>query len=402
MRRGVITSILFVVAICVWFGVVCDAATMGTAFTYQGRFMDGGTPTDAQYDFEFKVYDALTSGTQKGSAVYRGDVDVDDGHFTVTLDFGASVFDGDARWLQIGVRPGTSTSVYTTLTPRHELTPTPYALRTAGIAVSNGNVGIGTTAPAAELHLDGSFIIDTEGQAGGLGVGANNAFFVTRSGAVNQSARFYVDDVGLVMESAQDEDSASNYGSMLFRCGNRTSQAPNFVISDYRGGTDNVRVHVDVDTGNVGIGTTTPGYLLTTADTGTITAVNLSDVVYVDGQNNRVGIGYADPICDLDIRGSGSSTINLQSPYNPEIEIRSTNGGYSLIDFSNDSSIDYDMRIWLTGNDSLAIDGGNFGVGTATPTERLDVSGVVRCVDLVETSDEQLKADVQPLVYHPF
>ena len=40
------------------------AAPMGTAFTYQGRFNSGGSPANGAYDFEFKLFDAATAGTQ--------------------------------------------------------------------------------------------------------------------------------------------------------------------------------------------------------------------------------------------------------------------------------------------------------------------------------------------------
>jgi hypothetical protein len=35
-----------------------QAAPMGTAFTYQGRFIDSNSPADGAYDFEYKLYDA--------------------------------------------------------------------------------------------------------------------------------------------------------------------------------------------------------------------------------------------------------------------------------------------------------------------------------------------------------
>ncbi len=47
------------------------------------------------------------------------------GLFTVRLDFGASPFRGEARWLQVAVDCGGGS---TTLSPRQELTPSPYAL----------------------------------------------------------------------------------------------------------------------------------------------------------------------------------------------------------------------------------------------------------------------------------
>ena len=33
---------------------------MGTAFTYQGRLTDGGSPADGEYDFRFRLYDAAS------------------------------------------------------------------------------------------------------------------------------------------------------------------------------------------------------------------------------------------------------------------------------------------------------------------------------------------------------
>lgn len=101
-------------------------APAGTGFTYQGRLTDGGAPANGAYDFTFALYDDPTAGAQVGGTVTRDDVNVSDGLFTVMLDFG-DVFDGTALYLEIGVRPGTSSGAYTTLTPRQPLTAAPYA-----------------------------------------------------------------------------------------------------------------------------------------------------------------------------------------------------------------------------------------------------------------------------------
>ena len=126
---------------------VSEAVPMGSAFTYQGHLYDSNRVANDLYDFQFKLYDANSSGSQKGTNVNIPDVDVIDGYFTVELDFGSSVFNGDARWLEIGVRPGLQNDPceYTPLSPRQKVTPTPYALHTRGIYVnSNGDVGMGT------------------------------------------------------------------------------------------------------------------------------------------------------------------------------------------------------------------------------------------------------------------
>jgi hypothetical protein len=102
-------------------------ATIGTSFTYQGTLTDGGSPANGEHDFQFILYDAVSGGSQVGSITTKEDVDVIDGLFTVELDFG-NVFDGTALWLEIGVRPGSSIGVYSILSPRNKLAPTPYAI----------------------------------------------------------------------------------------------------------------------------------------------------------------------------------------------------------------------------------------------------------------------------------
>ncbi len=103
------------------------ATSQGTAFTYQGQLRDNsGNPLSGAYDFQFTLHDAATGGNQVGS-VTLNNVSVTNGSFSVQLDFGSSAFDGNARWLEIAVRPAGSGS-YTTLTPRQALTATPYAL----------------------------------------------------------------------------------------------------------------------------------------------------------------------------------------------------------------------------------------------------------------------------------
>lgn len=107
--------------------VTVVAADMGTSFTYQGRLIDTDAAADGKYDFSFKIFDSPSSGGSIGLDVLKNDVDVIDGYFTVTLDFGSEVFAGDGVWLETSVRPGDSEDVYTTLSPRQTITPTPYA-----------------------------------------------------------------------------------------------------------------------------------------------------------------------------------------------------------------------------------------------------------------------------------
>jgi hypothetical protein len=86
---------------------ICGA--VGSGFTYQGRLTDSGSPANAAYDFQFLLYDTLAGGSQIGATQTIGDLAVTNGLFTTTMDFGATAFDGNARWLEIQVRPGVST-----------------------------------------------------------------------------------------------------------------------------------------------------------------------------------------------------------------------------------------------------------------------------------------------------
>src|SRR5436190_16703660 len=108
------------------------ANAQSTAFTYQGRLTDGGTPANASYDLQFTVWDALSGGTQQPQpspvTVARNAVAVANGIFTVQLDFGANAFPGADRFLEISARPSGAGS-FTTLAPRQPISSTPYAIR---------------------------------------------------------------------------------------------------------------------------------------------------------------------------------------------------------------------------------------------------------------------------------
>jgi hypothetical protein len=114
---------------------------LDAAFTYQGALWESGAAATGAYDFQFRLYDAAAGGSQVGSTITQSNVAVSDGRFTVLLDFG-HLFDGAARYLEIGVRPAGSAADYTLLAPRQSITAAPYALyaATAGHAASADSI----------------------------------------------------------------------------------------------------------------------------------------------------------------------------------------------------------------------------------------------------------------------
>ena len=93
-----------------------DAQAQATAFTYQGRLNDGGSPANGAYDLRFTLFDSITGGSQQRGALTYNAVAVSNGLFTLALDFG-SQFPGADRFLEIGARTNGGAS-FTTLTPR--------------------------------------------------------------------------------------------------------------------------------------------------------------------------------------------------------------------------------------------------------------------------------------------
>ncbi len=103
-----------------------------SVFTYQGQFSSNGTPAAGQFDFRFTLHDAVTVGTQIAGPLTNSPVGVTNGYFATMLDFGSVAFDGNQRWLEIGVRTnGAATNTFTILSPRQQITATPYAVRAA-------------------------------------------------------------------------------------------------------------------------------------------------------------------------------------------------------------------------------------------------------------------------------
>lgn len=99
-----------------------------TEIAYQGELLKSGQALNDTADLVFRLYDAPSGGAQVGQAVSIGNRLLVEGRFTVELDFGAGVFNGDPRWIEVDVRSPAGSGSFVTLATRQKLTPSPVAL----------------------------------------------------------------------------------------------------------------------------------------------------------------------------------------------------------------------------------------------------------------------------------
>lgn len=111
------------------------AAPAGSAFSYQGSLSESGAPANGIYDFEVCLYGVAAGGAPLACSPVFDDQPVANGLFTLSLDFGTANFRGDARWLELRVRPGAG-GAFTPLAPRTPVQPVPYALRALSVDAS--------------------------------------------------------------------------------------------------------------------------------------------------------------------------------------------------------------------------------------------------------------------------
>ncbi|HOP22702.1 MAG TPA: hypothetical protein PLO83_07175, partial [Gammaproteobacteria bacterium] len=143
------------------------------AISYQGELSESGNLYTGQADFQFRLFDSLIDGTQIGLTDDINNVEVLNGRFVVELELWNGQFDGSDFWLEISADVPSGSGNFVTLSPRHKITPVPYAeyaydlditglqLRVTGTCSSNsaiqvidavGNVTCGTFADESHSH----------------------------------------------------------------------------------------------------------------------------------------------------------------------------------------------------------------------------------------------------------
>jgi len=291
-------------------------------------------------------------------------------------------------------------------------------LDTGGVSYFNGgNVGIGTSSPsqifevqkaAGDKLVYGSnprLLLDTPTGINGLRVlGDTTPFeFKIDSGTYNGSAFSMsgTGDVSLLGVTTTSSDTFNDSPTFFFNSmrwngsansthfqgaikGHTRSQTNGDGYLGIGANASANHINIDASSGNVGIGTTSPGHTLD-VDGGSIRVQDVGQYIYF-GSNSSVKVGTANGNSN-DLYLGSADDINIESNY-----IRFWRDGYygsteyGRLSFSDDS--------WLcTGSSSHYL-----GIGTNNPTERLHVSGNILATGTVNaSSDISLKDNITPI-----
>ena len=405
MKRAEILAILVLaVGLMVCPVRFAEAIPSGTAFTYQGRLIDANNIADGLYDFEFRLFDDPSIGAQQGSTTDVNDLDVIEGYFTAVLDFGG-VFDGDARWLEISVRPGSSTEDFSTLSPRQEVMPIPYAIFAENAATDNdwmlsgnnmysipsGNLGIGTTNPGEKLSIYNAYFT------------ANNIEDMLEIQRASTGAVQSGIGAGIIFRNELDNGSMALSGRIAsvmedptFAGGSTAGMLFETLASD---GTMTDALYLDPD-GKIGIGTTDPSSKLHVEDntTNDVTAM-IHNLDNTGSESLYFGTNSAS---DAGISVYGSANAGKQGKW--EFFNNKTSGNYDWITggsvkmtltnqgmlgigyaypyaklFVQESGLVDPFQVRVAGSTKLIVkNDGKVGIGTTIPDEQLTVVGNVK------------------------
>jgi hypothetical protein len=100
--------------------VSVSAAEYGTAFTYQGSLKSNGLFINGTANLEFRIYAQAAAGIPLTGPIVLANTPVNDGVFTVELDFGMIPQSSQEHWLEIVVNS-------TIMSPRQKFSPAPLA-----------------------------------------------------------------------------------------------------------------------------------------------------------------------------------------------------------------------------------------------------------------------------------
>jgi hypothetical protein len=128
----------------------------GTAFTYQGQLQNNGNPASGSYDITFTLFNVNSGGAPVTTPLTNVATPVVNGLFTASVDFGPGIFNGSNLWLEIAVSTNAA-NAFSTLAPRQQVTPAPYAITAANLSgtISNAQLSSSSVTVTAGSGLSG-------------------------------------------------------------------------------------------------------------------------------------------------------------------------------------------------------------------------------------------------------
>lgn len=351
---AVLASIL-VTALC--FGVAADIPRL---INYQGILTDsGGLPLDGPHNLTFKIYPDTTQGAAALWTEVHTGVPVNGGLFNVILGgttaLSDDLFAGAERWL------GVTVDADAEMFPRFRITSTPWALHAAvadsAIHGGSGLGGSGTTGYVAKFASAGVLGNSAITEIGGkVGVGTASPWVTLQVGDAGGSEKKSVAVFGQVDRNytgnTPDTPHFMTYGGADTRFGvGHSWGALSLVAFDMDTyGAGNVKVF----TGNKREGSPSAERLRVTA-------------------NGRVGIGTTSPAQLLDVAGTAQMT-GLKMPTGAGAGLVLTSDAAGVGTWQAPGAVpDGDWTI--SGSDLYSAVSGNVGIGTASPSQKLEVSG---------------------------
>lgn len=359
-----IQLIVGVLGVC----VTSSATGQSTAFTYQGLLEDSAAPANGLHDFRFSLFDAAVAGTQVGTTRCIDNMSVTDGLFTVELDFGQQFTGTAARHLQIEVRDDTGRDCtdltgFVVLGSRQRITAAP---RAASALVADNASQLGGQASAFfrnATNINAGTLADARLSTNVALLGGAQTFTgaKTFSAGLDTSAFAMAPGAGAGKVLMSDAAGAGTWQST-------TSVVP-WSIS----GTN----IFNTNTGNVGIGTAVPTAKLHVG--GAIIAENFgdqADLLWFSSERSWVvrqeSIGAATALKFQSVGGGGNKNFLIQ-----------TDGFVGVGTLSPTAKLDVRS---VGGNTMLAQQNGSAGFAAALRAENNSSGGFgVQAVTLVSS-----------------
>jgi hypothetical protein len=262
---------------------------------------------------------------------------------------------------------------------------------------TTGNVGIGTTSPAAKLDIGG--FITTPALSSPVAVMSSNGNNITglelqnTNTGIGADARIVLSDpTGAYFAFAMPgtgNTSANLFGktrsttAFLFTSAARDMAFGTAGAKTLTLGTSNAARMTILSTGEIGIGTATPAAKLDVFTTSENLRLSYDATHYASFNTSSLGsvaiTRNASPLATegLEIFGSnGEVSITSNNSTNAALYVKS-NGAGNVVSFLDGANTAFTI-----------LDGGNVGIGTATPTEALSVNGKIRSKEVkVETAN---------------